>query len=166
MKTKFTVRRLMRTLSILCFIFCFCPSFLVSCGGESTGINVMTAVKGITAQGHRFAEPQPAMVLCYIIPLLIIIVLSLRNWPEYKAAILVLFSADVDTVYWIIFWASTRRSVEEAGYAFEVTRWFVCNMISLAAIIVLSVLVLKRKVRLDPWPATVRHRLPYDSGGR
>ncbi len=149
MKIKITVKNIMRTLSILCFIFCFCPSFLVSCGGQNVDVNVMTAVQGTTFNGSQVAEPQPAMLLCYVIPLLLLVFLSVRKWADSRVAGLTVFFAGVDAVFWTVFRTSAKQIAEQLYCTFSVTAWYIFNMASLVAIIVLSVLVLMGKAGLE-----------------
>lgn len=41
-KKEVTVRKVLRILAVLCVVFVFCPSFMVSCAGQSLGITAMS----------------------------------------------------------------------------------------------------------------------------
>lgn len=67
----FTPQKIIRILSLMCIVFVFCPMFLVSCGGETMTVDVMTAVGGLTLDGEPLVEPQLLMLLCLLIPVVV-----------------------------------------------------------------------------------------------
>ena len=147
--TVFTVRNVLRILALICIIFVFCPTFLVSCSGQDLEVSVMTAVGGVTAYGETVAEPQPIMLSCLILPIVAVVILFLRKLSDKKAAVTGLVCAVLDTIIWFVFRAAVKSLAEENYCTFKTTAWFVLNIIVLLLIILLNVLVLFGKAHLD-----------------
>ena len=83
--SKFTVKNVLRVLALLAIIFVFCPSFLVSCSGQTKEINVMTAVGGMqTTSGGNVTEAHPIMLICLLIPAAILVLLFVNKLTEKK----------------------------------------------------------------------------------
>lgn len=145
----FTMRNVLRVLATLCVIFVFCPSFLVSCSGQSVNVSVMTAVKGVSESGQQIEDPHPLMLVCLLLPIAILALLFIKEFADRKAAVVILGCSAVDIVIWLKFRSSVKKFAEENYCSFETTRWYVMNMIVLILIILLTAIVALSKMKLD-----------------
>lgn len=145
----FTIKNILRVLSLLCIVFVFCPSFLVSCSGETINVNVMTAVGGLSSYGQTVVDPHPIMLICLLIPVAILVLLFIKKLTDNKTALIILICGIVDFIIWLIFRSSVKKLAEENYCTFKTTAWYFINIIVLILIILLSALVLIMKSRLD-----------------
>ncbi len=150
----FTMRNVLRVLAILCIIFVFCPSFLVSCSEESMyeesmSISVMTAVKGVSESGQQIVEPHPFMLVCLLLPIAILALLFIKKFADWKAAAIILGCSAVDLVIWSKFQSSVKEFAKENYCTVETTRWYVINKIVLILIILLAAIVVLSKMKMD-----------------
>lgn len=148
-KSLFTVKKILRTLSFLCIIFVFCPSFLVSCSGRIINVSAMTAVGGVSAYGKRMVDPHPSMLICLFIPVVILVLMITKKLTENKIALITLICSIIDFVIWLIFRSSVKRIAEENYCSFKTTAWFGFNIIALILIVLLSMLVVLKKMKMD-----------------
>lgn len=148
-KSIITVRNVLRIIAPLCFIIGFCPTFMVSCSGKEFGVNVMTAVQGVTLYGDRVVEPNPIMILCLLIPAVIFVVLFVKTIKEMTSAAVIASCGTLDLLLWIIFRLAVQSEAEKNLCNFKSTPWFVINIISLGVIILFSCLVLLKKLQMD-----------------
>ncbi|MGN1165951.1 MAG: zinc-ribbon domain-containing protein [Lachnospiraceae bacterium] len=148
-KAVFTVKNILRVLGLLCIIFAFCPAFLVSCAGEKMNVTVMTAVEGVSMYGEKVVKPHPIMIVCILIPIAVLVLLFLNKLSEKKTAAIISGICAADVVVWLIFRATVKNIAEENYLSFETTAWYFINLIALILIIILSVLGIMKKVRLD-----------------
>jgi len=150
-KSLFTVKIILRALSVLCIIFVFCPSFLVSCSGHSINVNVMTAVIGIYAFGEIFIDLRAIiiMLICLLIPVVVLILLFVKKYADKKKAVIIVGCIVVDLVSWFLFRAAVKKMAEEIFCLFRTTGWFVINVIVMILIILLSALVVLSKMEMD-----------------
>ncbi len=148
-KSKFTVKKILRALSLLCIIFVFCPSFLVSCSGQNINVSVMTAVGGISAYGEKVVDPYPIMLICLLIPVVVLILLLFKKFTDNKTALIVLICTVVDLIIWLIFRASVKKIAEENYCTFKTTGWYVINIIVMLIIVLLSAYVVMKKMQMD-----------------
>lgn len=145
----FTIKNVLRVLSVLCIIFVFCPSFLVSCSDQTINVNVMTAVGGLSSYGQRVVDPHPIMLICLLIPAAILVLMFIKKLTDNKTALITAICGVVDIIVWFIFKSSVRKAAEENYCEFKTTGWYVLNIIALLLIILLSVLVVLMKIQLD-----------------
>lgn len=150
-KSVFTIKNILRVLAILCIIFVFCPAFLVSCSGssQSRNISVMTAVGGISEYGEEIVEPHPIMIICLLLPIGILVLLFIKKFADRKSAAIILGCSAVDLVIWIIFRSSVKKIAEESYCSFKTTGWFVINIIVLILTILLTLIVMVGKMKMD-----------------
>lgn len=148
-KSVFTVKKVLRALSLVCIILVFCPSFLVSCSGETMKVNVMTAVGGVEAYGEKVVEPHPVMLLCLLIPAVVLVLLFIKKFTDKKTATIILGGTAVDLVIWFAFRSSVKNLAEENNFEFKTTGWYVLNVIVLILIVVLTALVVASKMQMD-----------------
>lgn len=148
-KPGITVKKVLRVLLLLCIVFTFCPSFLVSCSGQNVNVSVMTAVGGVSAYGEKIVDPYPIMLICLLIPVGMLVLLFVKKFADKKTAGIILGGAVVDFIIWFIFRSSVKRIAEENYCTFKTTVWFVFNIAALLLIIVLSALVVLRKMQMD-----------------
>lgn len=147
-KSMFTVKKVMRALSLLCILLVFCPSFLVSCSGQKVNVNVMTAVSGVSMYGEQVVEPHPFMLICLIIPI-VILAFIFKNKIDKKINYVIAGCICVDFVVWIIFRASVKKMAEENYCKFQTTSWYVINIIAILIIMLLSGLLILNKIQWD-----------------
>ena len=145
----FTVKNVLRMLSLLVIIFVFCPSFLVSCSGQTVNVSVMTAVGGAKAYGETVSDPHPIMLICLIIPIIMLVVLFLKKMLDNVTAMITLVSAAVDFVVWLFFRSSVKKFAEKNYCEFKTTGVYVFNSIVLILIILLTVMVVIKRLSLD-----------------
>lgn len=144
-----TVKNIMRVLSLCCIAFVFCPTFLVSCSGQNIEVSVMTAVGGLSSYGETIVEPKPIMLICLLIPITMLVFLFLKKFAEKINAIVIGVCGIVDTVIWLIFRSVVKKMAEENYCTFKSTAWFVINLIFLEIIVILSALVILKKVQME-----------------
>ena len=89
-KIVITVKKVLKALSLICFVIVFCPTFLVSCSGQNMNVSVMTAIGGVSISGERVVAPHPIMLLCLIIPMAVFILLSIKKYTDKKMLLLLL----------------------------------------------------------------------------
>lgn len=148
-KTKFTVKNVLRILTALCIVFVFCPSFLVSCSGQDVNVNVMTAVKGVTAYGETMVKPQPLMLVCLLLPIAVMVLLFMKEIAERRNSIIILGCTAVDLIIWFVFRGAVKKIAEENYCTFKTTAWFVFNVVAMLLIIIANGLILLGKMQMD-----------------
>lgn len=148
-KSLFTARQIMRVLSFICIIVVFCPSFLVSCSGQSKGISVMTAVGGLSVYGESIAKPQPLMLICLLLPAVILALLFMKKLPEKQNALIIVICGISDFVIWMIFKAVVKKIAEDHYCEFKTTGWYLLNNLALFFLILFAILILLQKLEMD-----------------
>lgn len=148
-KSVFTVKMILKACALICMILVFCPSFLVSCSGRNMDVSAMTALRTIKIYGEAVSKPHPIMLLTLILPAAALALLSIRRYTDRKTAGLILGCASVDTLVWILFRAAVKNYAENNYCRFETTGWFVLNIITLLGMMLLTTLVVRRKLQLD-----------------
>ena len=149
-KSVFTVKNVLRVLTLICIAMVFCPTCLVSCSGQTMDVSIMTAVGGLkSSYGERIVDPHPIMIICLLIPVAVFVLLFIKKFTDQKTAMMIAIGSGVDLVVWFIFRAAVKKIAEENYCSFKSTGWFVLNIISLVLIIALSVLVMLQKLQLD-----------------
>lgn len=145
----FTIKNILRVLSLLCIIFVFCPSFLVSCSDQTVEVNVMTAVGGLSSYGTTVVDPHPIMLICLLIPIAVLALMFIKKFTDNKTAMITAICGAVDIIVWFIFRSSVRKVAEEHYCEFKTTGWYVLNIIALLLTVLLSALVVLMKIQLD-----------------
>lgn len=148
-KSMVTIKNVLRVLSVLCIIFVFCPSFLVSCSDQTIKVNVMTAVGGLSSYGQTVVDPHPIMLICLLIPVAVLVLMFIKKFTDSKTALITAICGVVDIIVWFIFRSSVKKLAEENLCEFKSTGWYVLNIIALLLIILLSALVLLMKIQMD-----------------
>ena len=148
-KSLFTARQIMRVLSFTCIIVVFCPSFLVSCSGQSKGISVMTAVGGLSVYGESIAKPQPLMLICLLLPAVILALLFMKKLPEKQNALIIAICGISDFVIWMIFKSVVKKIAEDHYCEFKSTGWYLLNNLALFFLILFALLILLQKLEMD-----------------
>ena len=148
-KSLFTVKKVLKAFALICMIVVFCPAFLVSCSGQKMKVSALTAVGGVSMYGEKVVEPHPIMLICFVLPIAIFVLLMLKSYADKKSATFVAACAVIDLIIWIIF-RSTVKSIAESNYcSFKTTGWFVINICSISLIILLSILVVVKKLQMS-----------------
>ena len=148
-KSLFTARQIMRVLSFICIVVVFCPSFLVSCSGQSKGISVMTAVGGLSVYGETIAKPQPLMLVCLLLPAVILALLFMKKLSEKQNALIIAICGISDFVIWMIFKAVVKKIAEDHYCEFKTTGWYLLNSLALFFLILFALLILLQKLEMD-----------------
>ncbi|MCR5272892.1 MAG: zinc ribbon domain-containing protein [Lachnospiraceae bacterium] len=146
---KASAKNVIRILTAFCILIVFCPTFLVSCSGEDVKVSSMTAVTGVKAYGETIVDPHPIMLLVLLIPIAILVVTFVKKLAEKTSAIVITACGAVDLVIWMIFKTSVKKIAAENYCEFETTGWYYLNFIALLLIILISVLVLLKKIEMD-----------------
>lgn len=148
-KSLFTAKKIMRVLTLLCTVFVFCPSFLVSCSGQNIEVSAMTAVGGVSMYGEKVVESHPIMLVCLLLPITILVLLFLKKFSDKKTVGIILGCIAVDLIIWIIFRATVKKLAEENYCTFETTGWYVLNIIVMLLMIIISALVVLNRLEMD-----------------
>ena len=148
-KSLFTARQIMRVLSFICIVVVFCPSFLVSCSGQSKGISVLTAAGGLSVYGESIAKPQPLMLICLLLPAVILALLFMKKLPEKQNALIIAICGISDFVIWMIFKSVVKKIAEDHYCEFKSTGWYLLNNLVLFFLILFALLILLQKLEMD-----------------
>ena len=148
-KSFLCARNILKILSVLCLAFAFCPSFFVSCAG---GTNIYVA-HGV--HGTDVSRSHPIMLLCYLVPVIAIVILFVKRIADKKGAGIILTMFIIDMIIWIAFRASVKRIAESNYCSFNTTEWYVFNMICMILIILVSVLVALGFLTMDAHFASI-----------
>ena len=149
-----SARNILKVLSVLCLAFAFCPSFLMSCAGTQK-IYVYHAIRRQTFAGSYVTDAHPIMILCYLIPIVIFVVLTIKKITNKRSSRIVLVAAAVDLIMWIVFRSTVKQAAEAYNCKFQTTIWYVFNFISLCLILLISGLVVWGKIALDGYLFTL-----------
>ncbi|RKM55225.1 zinc ribbon domain-containing protein [Butyrivibrio sp. X503] len=144
-----TAKNIIRVLSIIVTIIFFCPSFLVSCSGQTVEVSAMTGVTGVKSYGETVAEPHPIMLVCLLLPIAIFVLMLIKKFRHEITALIVAIIALVDMIVWFIFRAGVKKAAEDKMCTVKTTGWFAFNIFLLLLIIILSVLVVIRVIRMQ-----------------
>lgn len=148
-KSLVTARQIMRVLSFICIVVVFCPSFLVSCSGQSKGISVLTAAGGLSVYGETIAKPQPLMLVCLLLPAVILALLFMKKLSEKQNALIIAICGVSDFVIWMIFKAVVKKIAEDHYCEFKTTGWYLLNSLALFFLILFALLILLQKLEMD-----------------
>ena len=148
-KSLVTARQIMRVLSFICIVVVFCPSFLVSCSGQSKGISVLTAAGGLSVYGETIAKPQPLMLVCLLLPAVILALLFMKKLSEKQNALIIAICGISDFVIWMIFKSVVKKIAEDHYCEFKTTGWYLLNNLALFFLILFALLILLRKLEMD-----------------
>ncbi|WP_026518577.1 zinc ribbon domain-containing protein [Butyrivibrio sp. MC2021] len=144
-----TVKNILRVLSLLCIVFVFCPTFLVSCSGDTIDVSAMSAVTGIKSYGETVVDPHPIMLIVLLLPIATMVLLFLKKLKNEQSALIIAVCGVVDFIMWLVFRSSVKDLADENYCEFKSTVWFVFNMIVLFLIVVLSVLAAAKIVDME-----------------
>lgn len=150
-KGSISIRKAIRALGLLALIFVFCPSFMVSCSGETVKINGLKALTGVEFMGEhveKSSHPLLALVLI-LVPVLIMVLTFLKNKTDKTVGGYILCATFVDLAAWFRFKNVTEKFAEENMCDFETTGWYSVNLIVLLAVMVLGIMVLAGVKKLD-----------------
>ena len=148
-KSLVTARQIMRVLSFICIVVVFCPSFLVSCSGQSKGISVLTAAGGLSVYGETIAKPQPLMLVCLLLPAVILALLFMKKLSEKQNALIIAICGISDFVIWMIFKSVVKKIAEDHYCEFKTTGWYLLNNLALFFLILFALLILLQKLEMD-----------------
>lgn len=148
-KSLVTARQIMRFLSFICIVVVFCPSFLVSCSGQSKGISILTAAGGLSVYGETIAKPQPLMLVCLLLPAVILALLFMKKLSEKQNALIIAICGISDFVIWMIFKAVVKKIAEDHYCEFKTTGWYLLNNLALFFLILFALLILLQKLEMD-----------------
>lgn len=144
-----TVRGLMKGLAILGIVFVFCPSFVISCSGEKVNVSAMNAAMGISMYDQEIVEANPIMFLCLLIPVAVLILLFVKKMTDKLSSGIIAGCLAVDIVIWFVFLSAAADIASENWCGFEVTIWYMLNMVVLFLILLGALLAALGKIGLD-----------------
>lgn len=144
----FSVKNIIRALLLLCIVFVFCPSFLVSCSEQEIEVGVMTAVEGVSMYGEAISEPRPIMLICLFIPIVMFALLFLKKNDKAIAGCIGILSI-IDLMVWLKFKTEVEKIAGENYCSFETTGSYVVNNIVLILIALLAAMVIVTNVKLS-----------------
>lgn len=144
-----TVKHLLRTLEVLCIIFVFCPSFLVSCTGQETKVSAMKVVTGIKSHGSSVVDPHPVLIILLIIPVISLVLLIKKSIEEKKDSIIITVCTVIDILIWFIFRTAVKNAAEENYCDFKTTGWFFLNLIVMLLIVLLNGLIITQHFSME-----------------
>lgn len=144
-----TIKHLLKIFGFIVLIMAFCPSFLVSCYGSAMEIGVPKALTGIVVYGETIVKPQLELIILIAIPVAILVLLFWKKFTDDKTNKIVLACTAVDFIIWIVF-ACVAGDMAEKNYCeFKLTMWFCLDMLILVFILVITTLVLTKKLSYD-----------------
>ena len=132
-KSLFTLRNVVRVLAILCIIFVFCPTFIVSCGDEKLELSAMDiSTASITYLNEEVAGPQPIMLISLLLPIAILwLTIQKKIQPEKKVSLIIAACSGADIVVWLICKSVAASKVAEYYSQISTTPWYAFNLIVL-----------------------------------
>lgn len=145
----FTVKNIIRFLVLFCFIFVFCPMFTVSCSSIKVNLSATDAISGISVYGTKVADGHPIMLIVVLLPIAIAVMTFVKQIADKISAIVITACAGVDTVVWIVFRIVVKNAAEENGFKCSTSLWYFLNIIFLILIILITVMVLIKKINFD-----------------
>lgn len=141
-KTKKTIKNVIRILALVCMVFVFCPSFLVSCAGEEAGISAFVGIVGIESEGYGYiVDPQPIMILCLLLPLSVLIVSFAKKVAEKIIALVCAICSGINLIIWLVFRAKAQELAEKLYCTFECTIWYYLTILCIMAMVALGVVL-------------------------
>jgi hypothetical protein len=158
----FTVKNVVRILSVLCIAFFFCPSFLVSCSSYEYEVSAVKSVGGVTVMGEKVASAHPVMLLCVLLPIAVIVLSIVLKDDGKKTALITFVCYVVDFIIWIVFRNSVKSMAENYGADYRSTIWFKLNVLSMVLVLLLLLLVLIEKLNMD---AEIKIPISYNGNG-
>ena len=162
----FSVKKLVRILSLALFALGFMPMCLVSCSGESREFGALDAIKGVSMnlyEGYdqELVKPQPLMLLVFLLPLLIFALTWLRQLPGRANAGIGIGAVVVDLIVWFRFRSAAEQLANENYCGFKTTGWYGLNLVVLVALLILLALVAANVRSMDAAlfrPIPMQHR--------
>lgn len=145
----FTVRNVLRILALVCILFVFCPSFLVSCSGQTVEISAMKVAGGLTFNGEKISDPYPVLLICLAVPVIVFLLLLNKEFGDRPIASVIIICSGVDLIIWYIFSDSVKKAAEEYYCTYKSTNWFIANIVSLVVIILIDFLIVIKKLQMD-----------------
>lgn len=145
---KISVRNVLRTLSVVCIAFVFCPTFLISCSDREMKISAMKIVQGIESYG-KSNSGEPFYIVTLLLPLTMLIILFIKKIMEKSATITVLSCAIADLSVWFLLREAVKSKAEKNYCDFKSTIWFTLCIISLFIVIIISLLILFSRLSLE-----------------
>lgn len=145
----FTVRNVLRILALVCILFVFCPCFLVSCSGQTVEISAMKVAGGLTFNGEKISDPYPVLLICLAVPVIVFLLLLNKEFGDRPIASAIIICSGVDLIIWYIFSDSVKKAAEEYYCTYKSTNWFIVNIVSLVAMILIDFLIVIKKLQMD-----------------
>ncbi len=145
-----SLRNLLKILSFLCFVFFFCPSFLISCGGEKLGVSIGDVTLGeIQTQNgsQKISDPHLVYSFGFLIAIaLFVIAFIVKRSIALSSTIAGL--ALVDVIIHFAARSSAKKAAKNNGCGFETTGVFVFSIIVLILIIAIGLVGAILKINL------------------
>lgn len=142
-KTNLSGKLIIKILAVVAIVLAFCPAFLVSCSGQEVEVTVLKVATGYGSEygyGEYFLDPQPAVYVCLILPIVIIAISFLGTLKETTAAIVTMVLAGIDLIAWLLFEQGVKEFAANNYCQAESTPMYYLTLVSLIGIIVFSAL--------------------------
>lgn len=146
----FSVKNILKTLSIICSILVFMPSFIV----YSFEVGLLDVVSGryneyVEYAGGSANKIYPSLYLLIIIPIAIVVLLFIKNLVDNLKAIIIVCSVAVDLFFWYRFFSRVKTLAAYWLSHCDTTIWFILNITLLVTILIISVLILMHVLEMD-----------------
>jgi hypothetical protein len=161
-KSKFTVKNVVRILSVICIAFFFCPSFLISCSSYEYKLSATKAIGGVTVMGERLTSAHPVLLLCIFLPIIVFILSIILRGGDRISALIMFACYVADLIIWIVFRNTVKGMADSDGVGFQSTIWFKLNILSMVVILLLLLLVMIGKMKLD---SEIKIQIPDKGSG-
>lgn len=150
----FTVKNILKIISIICLVLVFMPSFLVSCSGQTYQVRVVDVVSGkfddyMAYAGSSVNKAHPSLYLFFIIPVAVVVLLFIKRMVNNLKAIVISGAIAVDLFCWYRFYSQAKTLSAQYYCTFETTVWFTLNIVLLVIIFVASILTLLHVFEFD-----------------
>ena len=138
-----TFKKVIRVVSILCFVMFFLPMFFVSCGGEKVAeVSALRAATGYIPEMQKAqvsATPHWGYWIIVIISLILLLMTFMKSVTEKALTMSASIGLLLLLVVYIVFHAEANQMCRDYNCALDVTFWYVLNMIMIGISFILSV---------------------------
>lgn len=146
--SSFTVKTVIRLISVVATCLFFAPTFMVSCAGQNLNLSAAKIMTGMKYQGETVTEAHLVCILFLVIPIAIIVIWTMKM-EHSRQALITGICAAVDIVMWWAMKAEVQNTAEAAACEGKATWLYWVNMLLLLGILVLDVLVFLGKISIE-----------------
>lgn len=138
---KLNVKNMIRIIALISMIFCFIPTFLVSCSGQTVKLSVLDCLVGLESQGEKITDAHPICILYLLIPIVVFIIWILKKHINEKQMVMsTAICSVIDLVMWFILNSQIKATAEEnycsarptIAYWINIILWMINLILSVA----------------------------------